>query len=86
MKFLNFCVRNKVMIVVIVFIIEIIAISTSVFVFGNDYYNTKFHWLISFLGLGIIWFVSFCIVDAEKLEDKNPNKESDNSKEPKQNK
>lgn len=83
MKFLNFCVRNKAIISILTVIIccSIILIIDKVF---HDYYEIQ--WSISFFGCAVMWFVNFCIIDSEKLEDKNPNKESDNSKEPKQNK
>lgn len=41
------------------------AITCSVKYFGNDYFNTGWHWSIAFVAIGIMFFVNFCIVEDE---------------------
>lgn len=51
----------------------VIAIST--WVFGNDYYNTEWHYVVSFIGLFLLGFIHFCIVDETVIKMHNEDNE-----------
>lgn len=81
MKFLNFCVRNK----VVINIITVVICVTAILIIDNVFHAYRgIQWSISLLGCSIMWFVSFCIIDDKK--DTQNKKNTDNSKQPKRNK
>jgi hypothetical protein len=64
-KFLYYCDKNKFTISVITVILVCAIAGISTLVFNNSYYNTGWHWSVSLLGFGIMFFVNFCIKDSE---------------------
>ena len=69
LKFLRFCItqRSKINFLTCCVACAVIAIST--WVFHNDYWKTKWHWIVSVIGCGIMWFVTYCIKDENVLEE-----------------
>jgi hypothetical protein len=67
-RFLNFCVVNNGIINIITFLVVTVMITVSTFCFNNSYFDTKWHWIVSFIGCGIMWFVSLCIVEVDNTE------------------
>ena len=53
--------KYKTQITIAVILIVCISIGISVYVFDNDYWNTNWHWGISWLGAGIMYIANFII-------------------------
>jgi len=66
MDILKFCVKNRVKINVITYLLVNIIMGISILIFKNDNWS-YWHWVVICIGGAIMWFVTFCIIDEKVL-------------------